>query len=164
VDFIEMTATSFLREAFRADLVGIWHVDLSGTGSYCLADSPAPPEGFHDYAVGHPLVGELRRTGALSPIQGTDSVTGRVVPRPAGTSGAGGAPPQEREVPAEGYCLAIPLHVSERHVRTVAIFRAQAGYTPREILLASSLQPILGGIWTVTSGAVRDATASITRR
>ena len=67
VDFIEMTATSFLREAFRADLVGIWHVDLSGTGSYCLADSPAPPEGFHDYAVGHPLVGELRRTGGTQP-------------------------------------------------------------------------------------------------
>jgi hypothetical protein len=151
-----MTATSFLREAFRADLVGIWHVDLSGTGSYCLADSPAPPEGFHDYAVGHPLVGELRRTGELSPIHGADSVTGRVASRSVGDKEAG--------VPVEGYCLAIPLHLSERHVRTVAIFRAQAGYTPREVLLASSLQPILGGIWTVTSGAARDATASITRR
>ena len=129
-----MTATSFLREAFRADLVGIWHVDLGGTGSYCLADSPAPPEGFHDYAVGHPLVGELRRTGMLSPIQGGDAVTGR-----------------------GGYCLAIPLHVSDRHVRTVAIFRAQAGFTPREILLAGNLQPILGGIWTVAAQAARDA-------
>jgi hypothetical protein len=132
VDFIEMTATSFLREAFRADLVGIWHVDLSGTGSYCLADSPAPPGGFHDYAVSHPLVGELRRTGALSPIQGADALTGR-----------------------GGHFLAIPLHVSDQHVRTVAILRAQAGYTPREILLAGSLQPILGGIWTVVSEAAR---------
>jgi hypothetical protein len=137
-----MTATSFLREAFRADLVGIWHVDLGGTGSYCLADSPAPPEGFHDYAVGHPLVGELRRSGALSPIQGADAVTRR-----------------------GGHCLAIPLHISDRHVRTVAIFRTEADYTPQEILLAGSLQPILGGIWTQGSGgtaqeAAKDSTTS----
>lgn len=137
-----MTATSFLRQAFRADLVGIWHVDLSGTGSYCLADSPAAPEGFHDYAIGHPLVGELRRTGALSPIQGTDAVTGR-----------------------GGHCLAIPLHVSDRQVRTVAIVRAQEGYTPQEVLLAGSLQPILGGIWTLGSvgrapETAKDATTS----
>jgi hypothetical protein len=137
VDFIEMTATSFLREAFHADLVGIWHVDLSGTGSYCLADSPAAPEGFHDYAIGHPLVGELRRTGALSPIQGTDAVTGR-----------------------GDHCLAIPLHVSDRQVRTVAIVRAQEGYTPQEVLLAGSLQPILGGIWTVAPETTKDATTS----
>lgn len=132
-----MTATSFLREAFRADLVGIWHVDLSGTGSYCLADSPAAPEGFHDYAIGHPLVGELRRTGALSPIQGTDAVPGR-----------------------GGHCLAIPLYVSDRQVRTVAIVRAQEGYTPQEVLLAGSLQPILGGIWTVAPETTKDATTS----
>jgi hypothetical protein len=136
VDFIEMTATSFLREAFRADLVGIWHVDLGGTGSYCLADAPAPPEGFHDYAVGHPLVGELRRTGTRSPIQGADAVTGR-----------------------ESHCLAIPLHVSDQHVRAVAIFRAQAGYTKKEILLAGSLQPILGGIWTLAPEGVASQTA-----
>ncbi|HEX3960955.1 MAG TPA: hypothetical protein VHZ03_30780 [Trebonia sp.] len=135
-----MTATSFLREAFRADRVGIWHVDLRGTGSYCLADSPAPPGGFHDYAIGHLLVGELRRTGALSPIQGAD---GGPIQGAAPVTGCG------------GYCLAIPLHVSDRHVRTVAICRAQEGYTPREILLAGSLQPILGGIWTVVPEAVR---------
>ena len=138
-----MTATSFLREAFRADLVGIWHVDLSGTGSYCLADSPAPPEGFHDYAVGHPLVGELRRTRALHPIQGA--------------YGAEGATARERGVPTEDYCLAIPLHVSDQHVRAVAIFRAKEGYTQREVVLASSLQPILGGIWTVASEAGQDS-------
>ena len=132
-----MTATRFLREAFHAELVGIWHVDLSGTASYCLADSPAPPEGFHDYAVGHPLVGELRRTGALSPIQGADAVTGR-----------------------EGYCLAIPLQVSDQHLRTVAIFRAQDGYTKQEILLAGSLQPILGGIWTAAPEAAKGTTTS----
>ena len=141
-----MTATSFLREAFRADLVGIWHVDLSGTGSYCLADAPAPPEGFHDYAVGHPLVGELRRTGALNPIQGADAVT--AAPGREDTSEAEGATARQRDMPTEGYCLAIPLHVSDRHVRTVAIFRAKADYTPQEVLLAGSLQPILGGIWT----------------
>jgi len=129
-----MTATRFLREAFHAELVGIWHVDLSGTASYCLADSPAPPEGFHDYAVGHPLVGELRRIGTLHPIQGA--------------YGAECATAQERGVRTEDYCLAIPLHVSDKHVRTVAIFRAKESYTAQEILLASSLQPILGGIWT----------------
>jgi hypothetical protein len=122
--------------------VGIWHVDLSGTGSYCLADSPAPPEGFHDYAVGHPIVGELRRTGALHPIQGA--------------YGAEDATARERGVPTEDYCLAIPLHVSDRHVRTVTIFRAKEGYTAKEIHLASSLQPILGGIWTVAEKVGRD--------
>ena len=148
-----MTATSFLREAFRADLVGIWHVDLGGTGSYCLADSPAPPEGFHDYAVGHPLVGELRRTGTLSPIQGCEvqgcEVQGSGLPGADAVTGRG------------GHCLAIPLHVSDRHVRTVAIFRARDGFTSREIQLAGSLQPILGGIWTMASEAARDATAPI---
>ncbi len=140
-----MTATSFLREAFRADLVGIWHVDLSGTDSYCLADSPASAEGFHDYAVGHPLVGELRRNGTLNPIQGTDAMTG--APGRDDASEAGDATADG----SAGYCLAIPLHVSDQHVRTVAIFRAQADYTRQEVLLASSLQPILGGIWTTAS-------------
>jgi hypothetical protein len=132
--------------------VGIWHVDLGGTGSYCLADSPAPPEGFHDYAVSHPLVGELRRTGTLSPIQdagGQGSERQGSERQAAGAATGGG-----------GYCLAIPLHLSDRHIRTVAIFRAEAEYTPREILLAGSLQPILGGIWTLAPRAAKDTTTS----
>src|SRR5215470_3183821 len=67
-----MTATSFLREAFQADRVGIWHVDLAGADSYCLADAPAPPEAFHDYALRHPLVRRFRDTRSLAPLRDSD--------------------------------------------------------------------------------------------
>ena len=46
-----MTATSFLREAFRADLVGIWHVDLGGTGSYFYFGKIAGTRPAGDYTV-----------------------------------------------------------------------------------------------------------------
>jgi hypothetical protein len=131
VDFIEMTATSFLREAFRADLVGIWHVDLSGTGSYCLADSPAPPGAFHDYAVRHPLVGEVRRTGALQPVQGRDATGGGI--------------------------LAIPLAIDDSQVRVVAIARSVPEFSARELILAGHLQPVLAGVWAVHPGPVKSS-------
>jgi len=127
VDFIEMTATSFLREAFRADLVGIWHVDLAGTGSYCLADSPAPPEAFHDYAAGHPVIGQIRRAGAFGPVQGRDA-TGRGI-------------------------LAIPLAIGDAHVRVVAIARSVPPFSEREIILADHLQPVLAGVWAMPAEA-----------
>ena len=130
VDFIEMTATSFLRQAFRADLVGIWHVDLAGPGSYCLADSPSPPEAFHDHVLGHPLVAELRKSGELAPVQA--------------------------EVPPEGYCLAIPLAMDDSHARLVAVSRASQGFSPHELTLASHLQPVLAGVWAMQPRAARD--------
>jgi hypothetical protein len=116
-----MTATGFLRRAFLADLVGIWHVDLAGAGSYCLADSPSPPEAFHDHALGHPLVTELRRSGELAPLQA--------------------------KVPLGGYCLAIPLAMDDSHARLVAVTRASQGFYPHELSLASHLQPVLADVW-----------------
>lgn len=121
-----MTATSFLRQAFHAELVGIWHVDLAGTGSYCLADSPAPPEAFHDYAVHHPAVGRFLSSGALQPFEGSQE-------------------PGDR--PAEGHCLAIPLGIGDSHARLVTIARPDPGFSPDELTLAGHLQPILAGVW-----------------
>ena len=118
-----MTATSFLRQAFHADLVGIWHVDLAGPGSYCLADLPSPPEAFHDHVLGHPLVAELRRSGDLAPLQA--------------------------EVPRGGYCLAIPLAMDDSHARLVAVTRASQGFSPHELTLAGHLQPVLAGVWAM---------------
>jgi hypothetical protein len=131
VDFIEMTATSFLREAFQADRVGIWHVDLAEAGSYCLADAPAPPEAFHDYALRHPLIRRFRDTGSLAPLRDTDL-------DPA--DGAAGAGPST---------LAIPLAVAAQHVRAVAITRVHPAFSTGELLLAGHLQPVLAGIWPV---------------
>jgi hypothetical protein len=126
VDFIEMTATSFLREAFQADHVGIWHVDLAGADSYCLADPPTPPEAFHHYAIGHPIVEQFRRTRSLAPLHDAylNDDTGRGI-------------------------LAIPLAVAEQHVRIVAISRMTPAFSPSELLLAGHLQPVLAGIWPV---------------
>jgi hypothetical protein len=131
VDFIEMTATSFLREAFQADRVGIWHVDLAEAGSYCLADAPAPPEAFHDYALRHPLVRRFRDTGLLTPLRDSDFS--------ADTAGADSGPST----------LAIPLAVREEHVRVVSISRVSPAFSTRELLLAAHLQPVLAGIWPV---------------
>jgi hypothetical protein len=131
VDFIEMTATSFLREAFQADRVGIWHVDLAGAGSYCLADAPAPPEAFHDYALRHPLVRRFRDTGSLAPLRDSDLSSG--------TTGDDTGPGT----------LAIPLAVGEEHVRVVSITRVSPAFSTREVLLAGHLQPVLAGIWPV---------------
>lgn len=125
-----MTATSFLREAFQADRVGIWHVDLAGAGSYCLADAPVPPEAFHDYALRHPLVRRLRDTGSLAPLRDSDLS--------AGTDLAVGTD-----------TLAIPLAIGEEHVRVVSITRVSPAFSTRERLLASHLQPVLAGIWPV---------------
>jgi hypothetical protein len=130
VDFIEMTATRFLQEAFEADLVGIWHIDLAGAGSYCLAGSPVPPEAFHDYAVSRQVVGEVRRAGVLTPLQGPDAGT------PA----------------SDGFCLAIPLAVDSSHVRLVAVGRRAREFSPDELFLASRLQPVLAGVWAAQSG------------
>jgi hypothetical protein len=116
-----MTATSFLRQAFRADLVGIWHVDLAGPASYCLADSPSPPEAFHDHALSHPLVAQLRRSRELAPLQA--------------------------EVPVEGHCLAIPLAIDDSQARLVAVTRASPGFSQHELTLAGHLQPVLAGVW-----------------
>ncbi|SRR5712691_4950019 len=132
-----MTATSFLRETFQADLVGIWHVDLTGSDSYCLADAPAPPEAFHDYALRHPLVRRVRSTGSLAPLRGADLSTdrGRCPEADAADKGPG--------------TLAIPLAVGEEHVRVVAISRMSPSFSTRELLLAGHLQPVLTGIWPV---------------
>jgi hypothetical protein len=126
-----MTATSFLREAFQADRVGIWHVDLAGAGSYCLADAPAPPEAFHDYALRHPLVRSFRDTGSLAPLRDSDLSTGISV----ADAGPG--------------TLAIPLAVGDDHVRVVTISRVSPAFSTRELLLAGHLQPVLAGIWPV---------------
>ena len=126
-----MTATSFLREAFQADRVGIWHVDLAGAGSYCLADAPAPPEAFHDYALRHPLVRRFRDTGSLAPLRDSDLSTGISV----ADAGPG--------------TLAIPLAVGDDHVRVVTISRVRPAFSTRELLLAGHLQPVLAGIWPV---------------
>jgi hypothetical protein len=131
VDFIEMTATSFLREAFQADRVGIWHVDLAGAGSYCLADPPAPPAAFHDFALRHPLVRRFRDTGSLAPLRDSDLSAG------AGEADAGLG------------TLAIPLAVGDEHVRVVSISRVSPAFSTRELLLAGHLQPVLAGIWPV---------------
>jgi hypothetical protein len=125
-----MTATSFLRQAFQADLVGIWHVDLAGPGSYCLADSPFPPEAFHDHALGHPLVAELRRSGELAPLQA--------------------------EVPEQGYYLAIPLTMDDSHASLVAVTRVSQGFSQYELTLASHLQPVLAGVWATQPRADPD--------
>jgi hypothetical protein len=138
VDFIEMTATSFLREAFQADRVGIWHVDLAGAQSYCLADAPAPPEAFHDYALRHPLIRRFRDTGSLTPLRDSDL---RADP------GAADAGPGT---------LAIPLAVGEQHVRVVAISRVGPAFSARELLLAGHLQPVLAGIWPVKRSSPDD--------
>lgn len=131
MDFIEMTATSFLREAFQADRVGIWHVDLAGAQSYCLADAPAPPEAFHDYALRHPLIRRFRDTGSLAPLRDSDL-----------RAGADGADPGPGT-------LAIPLAVGEQHVRVVSISRVGSAFSARDLLLAGHLQPVLAGIWPV---------------
>jgi hypothetical protein len=128
VDFIEMTATRFLQEAFQADLVGIWHIDLAGGGSYCLAGSPVPPEAFHDYAVSRPVVGQVRRAGVLNPLAGPDA--------------------------ADGFCLAIPLAMDESHVRMVAVGRRAREFSPHELILARRLQPVLAGVWAAQAGAL----------
>jgi hypothetical protein len=130
VDFIEMTATGFLREAFQADRVGIWHVDMAGAGSFCLADEPAPPEAFHAYARRHPLVRRLCGTGSLAPLRDTDL--------------SGGA--SEGDGPGT---LAIPLAVADQHVRVVALSRLSPAFSARDVLLAEHLQPVLAGIWSV---------------
>jgi hypothetical protein len=138
VDFIEMTATSFLREAFQADRVGIWHVDLAGAQSYCLADAPAPPEAFHDYALRHPLIRRFRDTGSLTPLRDSDL---------RADTGAAGAGPGT---------LAIPLAVGEQHVRVVSISRVSSAFSARELLLAGHLQPVLAGIWPVRRSSPDD--------
>src|SRR5260370_31833628 len=131
-----MTACSFIREAFRAGLVGIWHVDLPGSDSYCLADAPAPPEAFHDYALRHPLVRRFRSTGSLAPLRDTDLSAGDLSPEAdAADTGPG--------------TLAIPLAVGEQHVRVVAISRMSPSFSTTELLLAGHLQPVLTGIWPV---------------
>lgn len=126
-----MTATRFLQEAFQADQVGIWHVDLAGAGSYCLAGSPVPPEAFHDYAVSRQVVGEVRRARVLTPLQAPD----------AGP-------------PSDGFCLAIPLAMDSSHVRMVAVGRREPEFSPDEIFLASRLQPVLAGVWAAQTGAL----------
>jgi ribosomal protein S18 acetylase RimI-like enzyme len=137
VDFIEMTATRFLREAFRADLVAIWHVDLANLrGSHCLGDLPVPPEAFHDYAIHHPVVGKVRHAGALTPAQGHDEGS------------------RERSAPRGGYCLAIPLALDDSHVRLVAIGRPEPEFSPAELILAGRLQQVLAGVWTAKPGPV----------
>lgn len=124
-----MTATSFLREAFQADRVGIWHVDLAGADSYCLADAPAPPGAFHDYALRHPLIRRFRDTGSLAPLRDSDLA--------------------DTDPDAGPGTLAIPLAVGEHHVRVVSISRVSSAFSARELLLASHLQPVLAGIWPV---------------
>jgi hypothetical protein len=155
VDFIEMTATSFLRQAFSAELVGIWHIDLAGAGSYCLADSPAPPEAFHGYAVQHPIVGELVRSGALAPFKGLAGTGAAAGAAPGARHRPGGQPsPGGQAVPGPagagspgGFVLAIPLAIDDRHARLIAIARLAMDFTPRELQLAGHLQPILAGVW-----------------
>jgi hypothetical protein len=142
VDFIEMTATSFLREAFKADRVGIWHVDLAGTGSYCLADAPAPPEAFHDYALRHPVVARFRDTGSLAPLRDSDL-----------GAGDGGADAGADAIPGT---LAIPLAVGEQHVRLVSISRVSPAFSTADLLLADRLQPVLAGIWPVKRPSPED--------
>jgi hypothetical protein len=139
-----MTATSFLREAFQADRVGIWHVDLAGAGSYCLADAPAPPEAFHDYALRHPLVRRFRETGSLTPLRDSDLSAGTDL---AVGTGLPGSIPGADTGPGT---LAIPLVVGEEHVRVVSITRVSPAFSSRELLLASHLRPVLAGIWPVT--------------
>src|SRR5258708_34988251 len=124
-----MTATSFLREAFQADRVGIWHVDLAGAGSYCLADAPAPPEAFHDYALRHPLVRRFRDTGSLTPMRDSDL---------SAATGGGNAGPGT---------LAIPLAGGGGHVRVGTISRGGTALSARELLLAGHPQPLLPGGW-----------------
>jgi hypothetical protein len=127
-----MTATRFLQEAFDADLVGIWHIDLAGAGSYCLAGSPVPPEAFHDYAVSRPVVGKVCRAGVLTPLQGP----------------AAGPPA------SDGFCLAIPLAIDSSHVRLVAVGRQAREFSPDELFLAGRLQPVLAGVWAAQSGSL----------
>jgi hypothetical protein len=113
-------------------LVGIWHIDLAGVASYCLADSPVPPEAFHDYVVSRPVVGEVRRAGVLTPLQGPDA-----------------------DAPAsDGYCLAIPLAMDDSHVRMVAVGRQAQEFSPDEIFLAGRLQPVLAGVWAAQLGSL----------
>jgi hypothetical protein len=135
VDFIEMTATRFLQEAFHADLVGIWHIDRAGVASYCLAGSPVPPEAFHDYVVSRPVVAEVCRAGVLTPLAG-----------PAAD---------------DGYCLAIPLAIADSHVRMVAVGRRAREFSPDEIFLAGRLQPVLAGVWATPLGSLTRIAAEL---
>lgn len=147
-----MTATRFLQEAFQADLVGIWHIDLAGAGSYCLAGSPVPPEAFHDYAVSRPVVGQVRRAGGLTPLQG---------PAAGATGSAAGAAGLDGAAGSDGYCLAIPLAMDSSHVRMVAVGRRAREFSPDELFLASRLQPVLAGVWATQSASMAPELLSV---
>jgi DNA-binding CsgD family transcriptional regulator len=139
-EFPDATVTGFLRDVFQAEFAGAGHVDFCGTASRTWADSPRPvpadPDGFHEYAVGHPLARAYQRTGEAVPLRLSDVASIRAAPPAYGGTGM-------------SRVLTIPLVIAPEHVCALALQRGGSDFTARDLQLASQLQPVLSGVYAL---------------
>jgi len=138
--FPDATVTGFLRDEFQADFAGAGHIDFLGTASRPWADSPHPilasPDGFHEYAINHPLALTYRRTREPVPLRLSDVTSARTAP-PAydGTN--------------MSRLLTIPLAVTPGQLCAIALLRGGRDFTTRDLQVAHQLQPVLSGIYAL---------------
>ena len=139
-EFPDITVTESLRDVFQAEFAGAGHVDFCGTASRTWADSPRPipvdSDGFHKYAVGHPLARAYQRTGEAVPLRLSDVASVRAAPPAYGGAGM-------------SRVLTIPLVIAPQHVRALALLRGGPDFTARDLQLARQLQPVLSGIYAL---------------
>jgi DNA-binding CsgD family transcriptional regulator len=139
-EFPDVTVTGFLRDVFQAEFAGAGHVDFCRTASRTWADSPGlipvSPDGFHEYAVRHPLTRAYQRTGEAVPLRLSDVASIRATPPPYGGTGM-------RRV------LTIPLVIAPQHLCALALLRSGPDFTARDLQLAGQLQPVLSGIYAL---------------
>lgn len=138
--FPDATTTGFLRDAFQTDFAGVGQIDFLGTASRPWAGSPDPlpwsPDGFHEYAVSHPLALTYRHTGEPVPLRLSDVTSARTAPpAPGGTS--------------MSRLLTIPLAVTPGQLCAVALLRGGRDFTTRDLQMAYQLQPVLSGIYAL---------------
>jgi DNA-binding CsgD family transcriptional regulator len=138
--FPDATTTGFLRDVFQTDFAGVGHIDFLGTASRPWGGSPNPipwsPDGFHEYAVSHPLALTYRHTGEPVPLRLSDVTSARTAPpAPGGTT--------------MSRLLAIPLAVTRGQLCAIALLRGGRDFTTRDLQMAYELQPVLSGIYAL---------------
>ncbi len=138
--FPDATMTGFLRDVFQADFAGAGQIDFLGTATRPWADSPHPipgsPDGFHEYAISHPLALTYRHTGETVPLRLSDVTSARTAPPAYGGT-------------SMSRLLTIPLAVTPVQVSALALLRSGRDFTARDLQMACQLQPVLTGIYAL---------------
>jgi DNA-binding CsgD family transcriptional regulator len=139
--FPDVTMTGLLRDVFQADFAGAGQVDLLGTASRTWADSPHPipvrPDGFHEYAISHPLTLAYRHTGAPVPLRLSDVTSARAAPPAYGGTNM-------------SRLLTIPLAVTPVQICTFVFLRSGSDFTTRDLRMACQLHPILTAVYALS--------------